>query len=81
VELQVIRIMKVSALSPALLGLVASAQAAAVASSIQYSTVTGYFLQDGTATDASTFDYVCDWTWLCFTGKSTDHDLTLGFDL
>ncbi|KAJ5160339.1 phosphoglycerate mutase [Penicillium canariense] len=46
--------MKVSALSPALLGLVASVHAA---SSIEYSTVTGYFLQDETATDASTFDY------------------------
>ncbi|KAF3384835.1 putative phosphoglycerate mutase [Penicillium rolfsii] len=49
--------MKVSTLSPALLGLVASVQAAAVTSSIQYSTVTGYFLQDEAATDASTFDY------------------------
>jgi hypothetical protein len=68
VELQVIRIMKFCALSPALLGLLA--QAAAVASSIQYSTVTGYFLQDETATDASTFDYVCDWTSrLHFTGE------------
>lgn len=66
VELQVIHIMKVSALSPALLGLIASVQAATVASSIQYSTVTGYFLQDETATDASTFDYVGDWTSLCF---------------
>ena len=49
--------MKLSALSPALLGLVASVQAAS-SSSIKYSTVTGYFLQDETATDPSTFDYV-----------------------
>jgi hypothetical protein len=51
--------MKVSALTPALLGLVASVQAA---SSIEYSTVSGYFLQDETATDPSTFDYVSDRT-------------------
>ncbi|KAJ5637504.1 hypothetical protein N7490_007383 [Penicillium lividum] len=45
--------MKLLALSPVLLGLAASAQA----STISYTTVTGYFLQDETATDASTFDY------------------------
>ncbi|KAJ5370468.1 phosphoglycerate mutase [Penicillium cataractarum] len=48
--------MKLCALSPALLGLVASVQATS-SWSIEYSTVTGYFLQDETATDASTFDY------------------------
>ncbi|KAJ5946489.1 Histidine phosphatase superfamily clade-1 [Penicillium verhagenii] len=40
-------------IASALLGLAASAQA----STITYTTVTGYFLQDETATDASTFDY------------------------
>jgi hypothetical protein len=29
-----------------------------VAAYIQYSTVTGYFLQDNNATNATTFDYV-----------------------
>jgi hypothetical protein len=47
--------MKLSVLSQALLGLTASAKA----SYIEYSTVTGYFLQDESSTDASTFDYVC----------------------
>lgn len=47
--------MKVSALIQALLGLSTLGRAA----SIQYSTVTGYFLQDESSTDASTFDYVC----------------------
>lgn len=51
--------MKLSALSPALLGLVASVLAGP-SSSIEYSTVTGYFLQDETATDPSAFDYVSD---------------------
>lgn len=79
VELQVICTMKLCALSPALLGLVASVQAASVASSIQYSTVTGYFLQDETATDASTFDYVCEWTpeAVLHFGKFNDLDLTV----
>ncbi|KAJ5664599.1 hypothetical protein N7462_011412 [Penicillium macrosclerotiorum] len=45
--------MKFSALSPALLGLIACAQA----TTIEYETVTGYFLQDESATVASTFDY------------------------
>ncbi|KAJ5777338.1 hypothetical protein N7520_000584 [Penicillium odoratum] len=45
--------MKLLALSPVLLGLAASAQA----STISYTTVTGYFLQDESSTDASTFDY------------------------
>ncbi|KAJ6036326.1 phosphoglycerate mutase-like protein [Penicillium herquei] len=45
--------MKLSALSPALLGLAASVQAYTV----NYTTVTGYFLQDESETDASTFDY------------------------
>ncbi|OOQ90488.1 putative GPI anchored protein [Penicillium brasilianum] len=48
--------MKLCALSPALLGLAASVQAAS-SWSIEYSTVTGFFLQDETATDASSFDY------------------------
>jgi hypothetical protein len=39
---------------PALVGLAASAHAA----SIKYTTVKGYFLQDESSTDASTFDYV-----------------------
>lgn len=47
--------MKVLALTPALLGLAASVQA----STVDYTTVTGYFLQDKSSTDASTFDYVC----------------------
>lgn len=42
-------------LCQALLGLAVSAHA----STIKYTTVTGYFLQDETTTDASTFDYVC----------------------
>lgn len=46
--------MKVSALGQALLGVSTSVQA----STIEYSTVTGYFLQDETSTDTSTFDYV-----------------------
>lgn len=54
--------MKLSALSQALLGLTASVHA----STIQYSTVTGYFLQDEASTDPSTFDYVCSYPskWL-----------------
>lgn len=40
---------------PLLLG---SAVSAVSATSIQYSTVTGYFLQDVNATNATTFDYV-----------------------
>ncbi|KAF7719410.1 Uncharacterized protein PECH_004906 [Penicillium ucsense] len=46
--------MKVIDLSLALLAAVCSAQASAT---IEYSTVTGYFLQDEAATDPSTFDY------------------------
>ncbi|KAJ5279808.1 hypothetical protein N7478_005180 [Penicillium angulare] len=45
--------MKVLALTQALLGLAASVQA----TTVDYTTVTGYFLQDETSTDASTFDY------------------------
>ncbi|KAJ5098854.1 hypothetical protein N7532_005855 [Penicillium argentinense] len=45
--------MKFSTLSPALLGLVLSVQAY----SVEYTTETGYFLQDERSTDASTFDY------------------------
>lgn len=41
---------------PALVGLAASAHAASA--SINYTTVEGYFLQDESSTDASTFDYV-----------------------
>lgn len=47
--------MKVSAISQALLGLSTTVGA----SRIEYSTVTGYFLQDESSTDPSTFDYVC----------------------
>lgn len=46
--------MKSFALVSALLGLAATAQASAV----NYTTVKGYFLQDETSTDASSFDYV-----------------------
>lgn len=45
--------MKLSTLGSALVGL-----AVAQASTINYSAVTGYFLQDEESTDASTFDYV-----------------------
>jgi hypothetical protein len=44
-----------SALSLVALGLAATAQAAYY----EYTTVTGYFLQDEASTDPSTFDYVC----------------------
>lgn len=44
--------MKLS-LGSALVGL-----AVAQASTVKYSTITGYFLQDEHSTDASTFDYV-----------------------
>lgn len=46
--------MKVSALK-AVLGLVASVQAV----NVDYTTVKGFFLQDESSTDPSTFDYVC----------------------
>jgi len=36
----------------------AMAESVAFASYLNYSTVTGYFLQDDPATDPSTFDYV-----------------------
>ncbi|KAJ5587664.1 uncharacterized protein N7459_003429 [Penicillium hispanicum] len=45
--------MKVLALSPALLGLAACVRA----STVEYTTVPGYFLQDESSTDASNFDY------------------------
>ncbi|CAI7616537.1 unnamed protein product [Penicillium pancosmium] len=45
--------MKFSTLTPALLGLTASV----TAYTVEYSTETGYFLQDESSTDASTFDY------------------------
>lgn len=48
--------MKLSAITPVLLGLTASA---VNAYSVEYSTETGYFLQDESSTDPSTFDYVC----------------------
>ena len=47
--------MKLSTLGSALVGL-----AVAQASTISYSAVTGYFLQDEESTDASTFDYVSE---------------------
>lgn len=47
--------MKLSTLGSALVGL-----AVAQASTINYSTVTGYFLQDEESTDATTFDYVSE---------------------
>lgn len=47
--------MRLSTLGTALVGL-----AAAQASIINYSAVTGYFLQDEASTDASTFDYVSE---------------------
>lgn len=47
--------MKLSTLGSALVGL-----AVAQASTINYTAVTGYFLQDEEATDASTFDYVSE---------------------
>lgn len=46
--------MKFTTLTPALLGLTASV----AAYTVEYSTETGYFLQDESSTDASTFDYV-----------------------
>lgn len=46
--------MKPSVLSSALLGLATSA----MASTIRYTTETGYFLQDEASTDSSVFDYV-----------------------
>lgn len=57
--------MKLLAFTPALMGLVAFAQA----STITYTTVTGYFLQDETATDASTFDYVRTHIPVSFLGR------------
>jgi hypothetical protein len=45
--------MKLSTLGSVLVGL-----AAAQASTVKYTAVTGYFLQDEDSTDASTFDYV-----------------------
>lgn len=45
--------MKPSTFGSALVGL-----AVAHASTVEYSAVTGYFLQDEDSTDASTFDYV-----------------------
>lgn len=45
--------MKLSTFGSALVGL-----AVAHASTVEYSAVTGYFLQDEDSTDASTFDYV-----------------------
>ncbi|KAI2825320.1 hypothetical protein CBS147321_10731 [Aspergillus niger] len=45
--------MKLSSLTPLALALTATTQA----SYINYTTVTGYFLQDEDSTDASTFDY------------------------
>ena len=47
--------MKFVVLSPALLSLAAFVRA----STVDFTTVTGYFLQDESSTDASTFDYVC----------------------
>lgn len=47
--------MRLSTLGSALVGL-----AVAQASTINYSAVTGYFLQDEESTDASTFDYVSE---------------------
>lgn len=57
--------MKLLAFTPALMGLVAFAQA----STITYTTITGYFLQDETATDASTFDYVRTHLSVSFLGR------------
>ena len=47
--------MRLSTLGSALVGL-----AVAQASTINYTAVTGYFLQDEDSTDASTFDYVSE---------------------
>lgn len=47
--------MRLSTLGSALVGL-----AVAQASTINYTTVTGYFLQDEESTDPTTFDYVSD---------------------
>lgn len=47
--------MRLSILVSALVGL-----AVVQASAINYSAVTGYFLQDEESTDASTFDYVSE---------------------
>ncbi|KAJ5767096.1 uncharacterized protein N7511_004712 [Penicillium nucicola] len=52
--------MKLSTLGSALVGLTAGvvhASAVSTAATVEYTTVTGYFLQDEDATDASTFDY------------------------
>lgn len=42
-----------------LVSLAAAAASTASATYINYTTVTGYFLQDEASTDASTFVYVC----------------------
>ncbi|KAJ5635834.1 phosphoglycerate mutase [Penicillium longicatenatum] len=69
--------MKLLALTPALMGLVAFAQA----STITYTTVTGYFLQDETATDASTFDYTAVNFGLLNRTYPADHELKHAKDL
>ncbi|KAJ5301869.1 hypothetical protein PENANT_c002G03229 [Penicillium antarcticum] len=51
--------MKLSTLGSALVGL-AVVNASAVSTSVEYTAVTGYFLQDEDATDASTFDYTAE---------------------
>ncbi|KAJ5246815.1 hypothetical protein N7468_001798 [Penicillium chermesinum] len=61
--------MKVSVLVPALLGLAASVQAV----NIEYTTVKGFFLQDETSTDPSTFDYTAVNFGLINRTYPTDH--------
>ncbi|CAI7588446.1 unnamed protein product [Penicillium glandicola] len=51
--------MRLSTLGSALVGLTI-AQASTISTTINYSAVTGYFLQDETSTDASTFDYTAE---------------------
>jgi hypothetical protein len=52
--------MKLSTFGSALVGLtvLGAAHASTSTATVEYTAVTGYFLQDEDATDASTFDYV-----------------------